>query len=628
MTFIFRAAIQLVILFLFCTEVANSNELNRLINLSQDSVWRNLVHYEKTSSDLISFESAIHSDDFFLSPEGKYDPLKELSATIYAFSNIEGNQTEKPVHCRFPARLIWLKKMLGNGFAENAKLANCVDFNKWSYQDSVESVSIIFATGYLGNPASFYGHTLLKFNSSKNNGNSLQDSSLNFGAINTQDDNAFLYITKGLFGGYEASFSHIQYYFHNHNYGENEQRDMWEYELNLRPEDVAILVAHAWELLGKKYTYYFLKENCAYRMAELFNIIEGIDISNKNTAWTIPQSLLQTVWSTKYKGNSLVKRIKKHPSRQSRLYSKFRQLEVSEKIIVEDIVSEKIDFSSRAFKSLNLKRKYVVLDALLDYYQLIRDKKALNSDNANLMYQQTLNTRFMLPPGDSAFSLEKEMMYPHEGRSPSLFSVGLITNNTKGSYSTFQFRPAYYDTLDATNGHIAYSHMSMGELKVAVKNDDAFVKYFDIFHVQSINSRATGLPRDTEKAWNIRFGAEQFSPLCLNCSVIRFQGDLGFSYTFKEKFIFAGYVGGAVQETYMNNENYFLRGKLFAQANLMDKLRLKISYEYRSDFNSSNNDLEFFEGTLRYEFFKDRDVRFFYRNSNIHESGISFGFYW
>ncbi len=474
MRFVFIAILLFRVLFSNELEATELIKESRLEALSQNFVWLSLVHYEKTLNGDSSFESSIHSKDFFLSREGKYDPLKELVATISAFTNVGENQDNESVHCKFPARLIWLRKHLGEYFASSADIKNCYDFNNWNYQDSVKSVSIIFATGYLGNPASFYGHTLLKFNSSKTNKNSLQDSSLNFGAINTQDDNAFLYITKGLFGGYEASFSHIQYYFHNHNYGENELRDMWEYKLNLKPSDVRFIVAHAWEVLGKKYTYYFLKENCAYRMAELFNIIEGIDLSNNNDMWTIPQSLLQTVSRTKYDGKPLVSEITKHPSRQSRLYTKFEQLEESEKKIIRRIIGKEIGYKSDSFSSLELPRKFVILDTLIDYYQLVRDEKALEDDETNLLYQQALNARFLLPPGVSAFLLEKSTMFPHEGRSPSLFSVGLVSNDAEGNYSTFQFRPAYYDSLDATSGHIAFSHMSMGEFNISI-----LTNYFD-----------------------------------------------------------------------------------------------------------------------------------------------------
>jgi len=253
---------QLLIGWLFvlvCSNISafDLKNTNLTKTLSLHTTWLNLLHYEQNDDTQSGYLSAIHSKSLFLDKQGSDDPHRELLATIEALSSPFSGEIDQAPYCRFPARLLWLRKKLGNDFAQQQDLNNCPKFSQWSYQDSVESISIIFASGYLGNPASFYGHTLLKFNSSKKlKRTSLQDASLNYGAIETKNDGAISYILKGLFGGYEASFSHIQYYFHDHNYGEAELRDMWEYELNLKPSDVKFLVAHSWEVLGQKYTYY------------------------------------------------------------------------------------------------------------------------------------------------------------------------------------------------------------------------------------------------------------------------------------------------------------------------------------------------------------------------------------
>ena len=60
----------------------------------------------------------------------------------------------------------------------------------------------------------------------------------------------------------------------------------------LSQDEVDFIMAHAWEVLGREYVYYFFRRNCAYRMAEVVEIIDGIKIIPPRRPWTVPQSLV------------------------------------------------------------------------------------------------------------------------------------------------------------------------------------------------------------------------------------------------------------------------------------------------------------------------------------------------
>ena len=135
----------------------------------------------------------------------------------------------------------------------------CPAYRAYAVNGEIESVSLVYATGYLSNPASFYGHILLKFNTRGGVlANELLDQSVNYGAAVPRGENPVVYILKGLFGGYDATFSNQQFFRFNHAYAENELRDLWEYVLRLHPDEIDQLVAHSWELLGRNFDYYFL----------------------------------------------------------------------------------------------------------------------------------------------------------------------------------------------------------------------------------------------------------------------------------------------------------------------------------------------------------------------------------
>ena len=227
--------------------------------LASHQTWIKLGHYESNRSSSSGLLSEIHSASFSLAPNGRKSPKAELEATIKAFGAPIVDNPNAHAQCLFPGRYIWLSSLLDFNAAGFPSIS-CTAFKAWTKGESIKSISLLYATGYLGNPASFYGHTLLKFNSDNSAHSALLDVSMNYGAIVPSGEGPIPYIFKGVTGGYDAGFSHIQYYFHNHNYGELELRDIWEYELSLSQFQVDLIMGHLWEMLGKKYTYYFFKK--------------------------------------------------------------------------------------------------------------------------------------------------------------------------------------------------------------------------------------------------------------------------------------------------------------------------------------------------------------------------------
>lgn len=507
-------------------------------------------------------------------------------------------------------------------------MVTCPSYEAWSLNGSTESISIIFATGFLGNPASYYGHTLLKMNSHKStSATKLEDVTVNYGAIVPPGEGAIPYLLKGVFGGYDAGFTHIQYYFHNHNYGENELRDLWEYEINLTPEELELVLGHAWEVLGERYTYYFAKRNCAYRLAELLEVVDGIDIIPDNPFWIVPQALVQKV-AQSHKGDTpLVQNIVYHPSRQSRLYSKFSSLNTDQKKIVEQTVKDIEVLESDGFSGLDVSDKQLVLDTLLDYYQYIRDADLLDQDINNTHYHKVLAKRYLIPVGENASPSDLKNS-PHKGRKPSMINLGAVHNNEFGSGTSFLFRPAYYDALDADFGHIKNASLSMFETRLVVFDSDIKLRKLDFVNIESINNIVTGLPGDTGQAWKLQAGLEQQSLACESCLVAFLRGDMGHTYTINNQMVIGGYLGGSVQQNKEDLGALFTRASIFANAELTSNLRVRFTSEYREYLDSGQSG-NFVNGFYtRYRLAQNLDIRFSYEKNITEEVGASLSLYW
>ncbi len=590
------------------------------LNLANDPVWLKLLHYEAGSINGNEITSAVHADSFFLSETGRTNSRSELEATINTLIEADANVGDQSVQCRFPARTLWLDKKLGL-YKKRPSFEGCEQYQSWLGSDGIESISIVFATGYLGNPASYYGHTLLKFNSKNSDSlTSLLDTSVNYGAIVPPKENPIVYVFKGIFGGYDAGFSHVEYYFHTHNYGENELRDLWEYELNLPSDAVDFIVAHAWEVLGKEYSYYFFRRNCAYRMAELVELIEGVDIIPETPFFTIPQSLIKKLSSAKIDGRDLVKDITYHPSRQSRLYSRYESLRKHDKKNILEWVNDK-----SKDKRVNLVDANQI-DTLMDYYQYLSISDQIDKLTAEEEYRKLLSRRFELPPQPSK-KIERPFSSPDEARDPSRISFGLVSGKNKNDVE-IQLRPAYYDRLDADAAHVKNSLLGMADLTLRLNESHVQVHKLDFVNIISANSAVTGLPGDNSDAWMLYAGLVRQNSVCSDCLVMRFEGALGQSVPLSEYIDLTALAGGTLQERKHGIEMLHALFSVSLVANLTPSINLLAESVYRrsveGDGNHQRNDLI----ELRYKINSKLDFRFKYSNDNDEELLLSLGSYW
>ena len=160
--------------------------------LADDPTWRRLLHFDPRAS--APAHSAIVSPRFFLHRQGNQNPALELAATLRAFYAPRQDDHNAHAICRFPARLHWLRTRLL--FAEvPLPVVRCDRLHNWARFGQLRSVSVVSVSGYFGNPASVFGHLLIKLNNSPpGDHGDLLDSGVNFGAAIPDDEPLPLYI--------------------------------------------------------------------------------------------------------------------------------------------------------------------------------------------------------------------------------------------------------------------------------------------------------------------------------------------------------------------------------------------------------------------------------------------------
>lgn len=608
-------------LFLFCPNVIASPDLQDLDTraISKSETWLKLLVYNGE-------ESFITSEKFFFAANGRHDPHAELLATLEAFA--ETQQIEQPdshPQCRFPGRYLWLKTQLDLA-ALSISDADCPEYNTFIRKHDVNSISLIFATGFLGNPASYYGHLLIKLNSANSELSDLQNTAINFGADVPIDENMAVYIIKGITGGYDSAFTHQQYFLHAGNYGESELRDLWEYELDLDTADLALVLGHTYELLDSDYQYFFFHRNCAFHMAQLLQLVLEDELISTSRLWVTPQAIMQNLASSTYQAKPLIKTIKYHPSRQSRLYQRFALLNQQQKQALSSMVSSPEKLSLHQLTHFSLVQQQQVIDTLIDYFQFLRKADKGEADPNNRYYKQALMLRYQLPPGASSATFASEQR-PHLGRKPSLTSLQYVSSNRIENFGKIQLRPAYYDALDAQQGHVAYSALSMAELNLGFTADEVFLKDMSLLKIESIRANLTGLPGDQNHSWYIDIGAAQSQLGCTTCAATKVSSGIGYAFQSSVNFNISGFVGAGYLGRNMAANNTYAATRLLSTWYITNRIAASVDAEYRHFQSGYHSHLVKF--VARYGWSTNTELRFGVANDKVAtEIGLSLGWYW
>ncbi|MCI5145997.1 MAG: DUF4105 domain-containing protein, partial [Candidatus Electrothrix sp. AR3] len=471
--------------------------------LAQHPTWLQLLHYDKQSKS-----SEILSKDFFLSPAGQLDPLAELSATIEAYSmpwpTDEGSHHAR---CRFPARYFWLSQYLS--LPEYAlRTPQCTQLTQWSLPERVQSISLFLVSGYLANPASVFGHALLKLNtSSSDDQTGMFDLTINYGALIPADESVGKYIIHGMTGGYQAGFSDRYFYTQDLVYSRTEFRDIWDYELILSDYQRTLLLLHLWEVLGKKFTYYFLDKNCAFRLAELLELVLEEPLLEHAGIWYAPVEIfhrLEDIDSQRKQRNTsgLIQSVRFIPSGQKKLYHQFGLLNSREQEEVFSIIKNDVS-------SLVQEQQPLVLDTLLAYYNYRLVKEQPSPDAKTLQGKnQALLARLRLPPQATPLAEVPWLDSPAQGNSPLLTGFGLGHQKNQGTYIRVHWAPFSQEALGRNSlegDELAVLDTVLG---IAGAEDAIFLDQFDLFRIRKLKTGIMATEEENPWSWQLRTGIE------------------------------------------------------------------------------------------------------------------------
>ncbi|MDH4199122.1 MAG: DUF4105 domain-containing protein [Spirochaetia bacterium] len=491
--------IPLILLFLFKMNTVYAApgvvNLTKSGKLYKDIQWLKLLHYDLKNE---SYTSRALNKEFFFSPDGGSSPASELFAEIDAFINSAKTGDDHPA-CRFPARYNRLKQELGaDVFKFN--LSACKKLNHFKQKMRPKSVSLVFVSAMMRAPASMFGHTFIKLN--KEDGNVLTDYAFSFVA-KTESAGYFETIYRGLTGGFYGYLEYLDFDFRIKYYNIYENRNLWEFQLNFKPEEIEILLNHLWELESGQFKYLFASENCSYYNSYILEAAKpSLSLTSKTDFVTIPADTMKRI----IEDESILLEARYYPANILQFQTIYNTLNSRERFLVNRWLKGDIDPQKIESLRKDLFLNAVAYGALMEAYD---NEKFLKPENKKILDQ----VFHIMGENNVQFKsfAQPDFTNPSIGHLPSM--IALNYGSTSGlNYLEFVVRPLMHDYNDSPLGYLLFSEISIfqGKFIYSIPDKSFKIKQIDILRLLSI-SPITG--NFFNLSWNLSLSYELLNRL-------------------------------------------------------------------------------------------------------------------
>ncbi|MDY6921865.1 MAG: DUF4105 domain-containing protein [Pseudomonadota bacterium] len=525
-----------------------------LQNLAASNTWQRLLHYEP-GYRAGSVISQVDDDDFFLAPDGKYEPLQELLATVAAMQQPVTTADQHAV-CRFPARWKFLQ--------QNAQLpaavlepSQCPEYSQWMNTLNPHSVSLVFASSYLNSPSSMYGHTFLRIDPADvETGSTWLSYAVNFGAELNNQDNSLLYAYKGLFGGYPGFFSVLRYYEKIQEYGRIENRDLWEYNLNLTPIETRAMVSHLWELRNVDFDYYFFDENCSYRLLELLEYARpDTSVRDDFGLRAIPVDTVRAVID-----GGFLKSVHYRPAVATQLQHDLDRLTPAQQDLAWKLARRNIDTDADALLALPPKTRGQIFNAAyayLRYLELDNPRRKINADYS-LQLLRALNQLPVSPQSPPVPAVR-----PDQGHRTLL--TGISGGQQDGNeFADLRLRLSYHDLTDNRAGYLDGAAINIGELRLRQRRGDGLrLEQLNLVDINSHSPRSQFIKPIT---WRVQAGLERIYGADDDDLAPQVHGGAGVTYNLGDTMLVYGMGMGRLEYNELLADNWSLGAGALAGA--------------------------------------------------------------
>ena len=504
-------------------EITRMLALANQARLAQQAEWRKINLYH---SLLGGVKSRVDDPSYFISPNGQHDPQAELEATIRAaFDESMALNSRQSNVCRWIARYQFLSRsMQALGFEYLPP--RCEGFETWKSGIATHRATLVFSSVYLNSPASMYGHAFIRFDSAAvGQYNRLNDATVGYSVQASQDAGA-MFLLRSLFGAYPGSFAFVPYYVKMREYSDLENRDLWEYQTNLRGDEIDRMLAFIWEQSFTYMNYYFFDDNCALMLLASFEAARpGLELIERAKPWVIPLDIVKLVQEQP----GLVDEIHYRPSQYNTLLRNFdRATEVEKKFASVLSGDEKSAPSLNEFNAVEQAR---ILDLSLGILEYLRNQKHSEEEAAAISKRQIKLSGVRSKIDVASDYLEKEPPASRPDEGHGSFRAGLAVGQVgAASYAQLNLRGGYHDSFDPQSGFAQGASSKIGDLYLRLNANQIRFERLDLFDVFSPAVQTEWLKPQTLKI-NVSLRREVLQDDALAPTALRIQVGAGKTYS-------------------------------------------------------------------------------------------------
>ncbi|WP_373001132.1 DUF4105 domain-containing protein [Sulfurimonas sp.] len=560
--------------------------------------------------------SEIDDSRFFLSKKGKTNAKDELHATLEALLN-EKRFDDNSTACRFPARKSWLKDQLN---ITDFPQVSCTEYDKILKRLNPKSATLVFPSAHINSPASMFGHTFLRINSAYKS--KLLSYAINYAAdANPDTENGVIFAIKGLFGGYYGKYSLLPYYEKLKEYRDTEQRDIWEYDLNLNEEEVQKMVEHMWELNGTHSNYYFFTENCSYNMLWFIEIARpSVHLREYFNYQVIP---LETAHASL--SENLIKEEHYRASKRTILLKyesllKPKNLSLPRKLVNSEISIEEIIKDN----SISTQQKMYILESSIEFLEYSFSKNDMNKQLYLEQFHNITKARAALGKGNKInIAIPANPINSHRGvRATAGF--GSRDNEAIGFLG---IRPAYHSLEDSNYGFLRGTEIEFMDVLLSYSDKKTEVENATIISIVSIAQRSEffdSFSWRTKFGWDKNFIDDKTNFISTLGAGYSWGNELAFTYIMIDPLFYYGdkftsAVGGSIgvvfdKYKYMSTNIEATRRvydtgdahnlvKAIQSFRLSQNIQLKFKYDYKERYKLNKKEgEETYQASLSYYF--------------------------
>jgi hypothetical protein len=295
-----------------------------------------------------------------------------------------------------------------------------------------------------------------------------------------------------------------------------ENRDVWEYELDLSPADVDRVLMHVWELGPIYFDYYFFDENCSYYLLELLEAARpDLDLTGPFRWWAIPADTVRELVK-----QGLVKKTVYRPSNATTIRHRLELMSPEERALVNPLARGATPPGAPAVGALPAQSQARVLEVSLDYLDYLRASGKTPPEAPPDLARglQLERSRIGAAADDPAAPVPR--VRPDEGHGTSRLTIG-GGRRDGANFVELRARPVFHELMDPEPGYVRGAQIEFFDLAVRDYSNGigARVEEFTPLRIVSISPRNdffTPLSWKIDTGWSRRRLADGSEPLVFN----------------------------------------------------------------------------------------------------------------